>query len=175
MGYEDSIWILLAVIGGFGLFGLLSILLTIIGLPGIWFMIVAILGLKWWHDEWVGWWIIAGAVFLALTGEAIELIAGAAGSSKAGGSRKAALGAVIGGIIGAIAGAAFPPIIGAVIWGTVGAGIGAILGELNSGRDWRATLTVGGAAATGKLLGTLAKTAIAITVFLLLFTALIIP
>lgn len=175
MGNEDSIWMFLSVIGGFTLFGLLSILLTIIGLPGIWFMIVAVLGLKWWHDDWFSWWIIGGAISLALAAEAIELIAGAAGSNKAGGSRKAALGAVIGGIFGAIAGAAFPPIIGAVIWGTVGAGLGAILGELKSGRDWKATLTVGGAAATGKLIGTLAKTAIAIAIFLLLLTALIIP
>ncbi len=176
MGNEDSIWTIITVTCGFGLFGLLAILLTLIGLPGIWLMIAVVVGLKWWQPEWISWWMIGSVIVLAILGEVVELLAGAAGSSKAGGSKRAAVSAVIGGIVGAIAGAAFPPIIGAVIWGTVGAGVGAILGELtNEERDWKQTLQVGGAAATGKLLGTLAKTALAVMVYILILVALMVP
>jgi len=158
----------------FALFGIAAIFLTLIGLPGIWLMIVTALGMKWWHPEWFSWWTLAAVVGLAVIGEIVELAAGAAGSSRVGGGRRAAVGAILGGIVGAIAGAAFPPIIGAVIRGAGGAGIGAAVGELAGGNDWKSSLPIGRAAATGKFLGTIAKTTIAGAVFLILLLALII-
>jgi len=171
---SDSIWTLIGTAIGFGLFGLISIALTLIGLPGIWLMIVVVLGLKWWNPEWISWWVIAVSLFLAFVAELIEFVAGAAGSSRGGGTKSAAVGAIIGGIVGAIAGAAFPPFIGAIIWGTVGAGLGAAIGEITSGKEWRKTLPVGTAAAAGKLVGTLTKTAIAVIIYAILLATLII-
>jgi len=168
-------WILISTICGFFIFGLISIFLTLIGLPGLWLMILTFIALKWWQPDWISWWIIIIAVVIALIAEWLEFIAGAAGSSKAGGSKRASVGAIVGGIVGAIAGAAFPPIIGALLWGAVGAGLGAILGEITAGRDWKKTLPVGTAAAKGKMLGTLWKTALAVVVYLLFLGSLIVP
>ena len=168
-------WILISSIFGFFIFGLISIFLTLIGLPGLWLMILVFVGLKWWQPDWISWWVVGAGVVIALLAEIIEFVAGAAGSSKAGGSRSASVGAIIGGVVGAIVGAAFPPIIGAILWGAVGAGFGAMLGEISVGRDWKKTLPVGTAAAKGKMLGTLWKTGLAVVVFVLFLGSLIYP
>ena len=175
MFHDFEPWILLSSIFGFFIFGLMSIFLTLIGLPGIWLMILVFIGLKWWQPDWISWWVVAAGIFIALLAELLEFIAGAAGSSKAGGSRSASVGAIVGGIVGAIAGAAFPPIIGALLWGAVGAGVGAMLGEISAGRDWKKTLPVGTAAAKGKVLGTILKTALGVVVYVIFLTSLIIP
>ncbi len=170
--FDFFIWI--SVVLGFTLLGIVSIILTLIGLPGIWLMITLILSLKLLVPEWIGWWTIVAAIVLALLAEAFELVAGAAGTKKVGGSRAAGFGAIAGGIVGAIAGSMFPPIIGAIIWGAAGAGIGAIAGELHAGTHWKETLPVGGAAATGKFVGTLAKGVVAIVIFVMFLLAIII-
>jgi len=156
--------------------GLLGPICTLIGLPGAWLLIsLALLG-QWAAHDTFNWWTLGGCVALALIGEAVELAAGAAGSRHGGGSRRASLGAIIGGIVGAIAGAAFPPIIGAIIWGIVGAGVGAVVGEFTTGnRAWRAHLAIGSAAATGKAVGTVIKTALTLLIYFILIVAVFLP
>ena len=87
--------------------------------------------------------------------------------AKAGGSRRAAipalLGSLAGGIVGLFVGLPIPivgPIIGAVLLAGVGAFAGAVLGEQWKGRSFDDSWRVGKAAFWGRLLGTLAKTAI---------------
>lgn len=163
---------------GFGLtiLGLAGPLLTLVGLPGAWWVVALALVAQWIDPETFSWWTLGLCVAAALAGEAIEFAAGAVGSRSAGGTRSSSLGALVGGIIGAIAGAAFPPIIGAVIWGVVGAGAGAILGEFAAGnRSVRSHLAIGGGAAAGKAVGTIVKSAICVGVYVLIVVTAFIP
>ncbi len=150
--------------------------LTLIGLPGIWLMLAFGIGLELWQPGSISWWTFGVAAVVACIGEIIEFAAGAVGSRMVGGSKSSAVGAIVGGMIGAIAGVAFPPIIGAIIWGSVGAGIGAILGELSAGRrEWKDSFRTAGAAASGKFVGTLGKFATVIVVYVMILIALLMP
>jgi len=156
--------------------GLLGPICTLIGLPGAWLLIsLALLG-QWAAPDTFNWWTLGGCVALAMIGEAVELAAGAAGSRHGGGSRRAGLGAIIGGIVGALGGAVFPPVIGAIIWGVVGAGVGAVIGEFTTGnRAWRSHLAIASAAATGKAVGTVIKTALTILIYLIVMAGAFVP
>jgi len=163
---------------------LASIGLTLIGLPGIWIMIALAAGVEFWRGDFFSLWTIAACVVLALFGELMELITGAAGSKFAGGSHRSGIGAIIGAIVGAIAGAAFPPVLGAIIWGAVGAGVGAVLLDMTH-KDPETNLTkrqrlnqmarIGSGAAAGRLAGTVIKGLLATIVFIILTVASIVP
>ncbi|MFH1743438.1 MAG: DUF456 domain-containing protein [bacterium] len=108
--------------------------------------------------------VLGVAAGLAALGEVIELTSGAAGALRQGASRRAAVLAVIGALTGAIAGALlmFPilfigPILGAIVGGSVGAFLGAYLGESWKGKERPESLSVGGAAMWGQLLGMCGK------------------
>ena len=114
--------------------------LTVLGLPGNWINAILVAGYGWLiPDNWrvdVGWpWIVA-CFALAAVGEAIEFVAGAVGTSRAGGSRRSAAGAIVGSLVGGIGGAfvALPipiagPLVGAILFGGVGAAVGAAVAE----------------------------------------------
>jgi len=142
--------------------------LNLIGLPGNWFIVGAATiysglmppesrgGLDW---TLVG--ILAG---LALLGEVLEFVAGAAGVKKAGGSRGGIILALIGSFVGAMAGlfVGVPvPVVGSVIAAVLFAGLGALggamLGESLAGRNWTTSWQIGKAAFWGRLFGTVAK------------------
>lgn len=163
---------------GFGLtiLGLAGPILTLVGLPGTWWIIALALVAQWLAPETFSWWTLGVCGAAALVGEAIEFAAGAVGSKSAGGTKSSSVGALVGGIIGAIAGAAFPPVIGAIVWGVVGAGAGAVLGEFIAGnRSVRSHLAIGGGAAAGKAVGTIVKSAISAAVYAILVVAAFIP
>ncbi len=158
------------------LVGLLGPALTLIGLPGTWLLIGLALIAQWIRPDTFSWWTLGACLVLAIVGEIVEFAAGAVGTRTGGGTRTASLGALIGGIVGAIAGAAFPPVIGAIIWGVVGAGAGAVIGEFASGnRHWRSHLAIGSAAATGKAVGTVIKSALALLIYLVVVVAAFVP
>lgn len=166
-------WILAFAVSILGLFGPA---LTLIGLPGTWFIIALALLAQWAAHDTFSWWTLGVCLVLAIIGEIVEFAAGAVGTRQGGGTRSAGVGALIGGVVGAIAGAAFPPVIGAIIWGVVGAGVGAIIGEFSTGnRHWRSHMAIGSAAATGKAVGTVIKTAIAILIYAMVVVAAFVP
>ncbi len=166
-------WVLAFAVSILGLFGPA---LTLIGLPGTWFIIALALLAQWAAHDTFNWWTLGVCLVLAIVGEIVEFAAGAVGTRQGGGTRSAGVGALIGGVVGAIAGAAFPPVIGAIIWGVVGAGVGAIIGEFSTGnRHWRSHMTIGSAAATGKAVGTVIKTAIAILIYAMVVVAAFVP
>ena len=160
-------------------------LLTIIGAPGNWFMIVAVFlyvlfGPEDGHLQ-IHWaWIIGLIVFAAL-GEIFEFLAGAFGAAKMGGSKRGATLAFVGSLIGGIVGLYFGlpiPIIGqlvaALLFACLGALVGAMMGEKWKGRDWKESFQIGTAAAVGRFFGTVGKVAfgllmIASVCFALLF------
>src|SRR4051812_21100499 len=83
---------------------LTGMFLSIVGLPGIWMMVLAVTGYAWLtsarHFVSTGW-LIALTVIAAIS-EVIEFLAGSAGAKKAGATKKGMLGAIIGGLIGAV-------------------------------------------------------------------------
>lgn len=112
----------------------------------------------------LGWGIVAVLVVLAALGELVEFLAGALGTKRAGGSRRAAVLAMVGSIVGGLVGMfiAIPipvvgPLLGAILFAGAGALGGALLGERWKGREWTKTWEVGKAAFWGRLLGTVGK------------------
>ena len=143
-------------------------LLTLFGLPGNWLMAALTAVYVWLVPAKlslaIGWKSVVALFLLALLGEIIELLAGALGVAKAGGSRLGAATAVMGSIVGAFVGVivGLPiPLIGSIVAAVVCAGLGAmagaVLGEVLTGRDLDTSWRVAKLAFWGRLAGTLGK------------------
>lgn len=118
-------------------------------------------------DGGMGWDTVTQLIVLAVIGEGLEFMAGAAGAAKKGGSKRsvvlALLGALSGSIIGAVAGLPIPVIgtlVGALAGAGAGAFVGAWLGEAWKGRSPEDRVSVGQGAMVGRLLGTVGKLAV---------------
>ena len=147
---------------------LAGLLLGVVGLPGNW-LIVAVVGLYAYlaPTEWaaaIGWKTVGATVVLALLGEGVEFFAGAAGTAKAGGSRRATLLALVGSLVGGIAGifVGLPiPLVGslvaAIVFAGVGAMAGAMMGEGWAGKGLDDSWATGKGAFLGRVLGTVGK------------------
>jgi uncharacterized protein YqgC (DUF456 family) len=141
---------------------------NILGLPGNWVIVATAIGCAWWVPEtrfWnLGWYLAAAILVVALIGEALEFAASAVGASRLGGSKRGVVLSIVGSITGAILGlsvGSVVPIVGNIIasllLGATGAFLGAMLGERWAGKDWNASIEIGGAAFWGRLLGTVGK------------------
>jgi uncharacterized protein YqgC (DUF456 family) len=153
------------------LFNLFWLALTLLGLPGNWLMIAGALTLSLVLDEpLIATGTLIAVVILAALAEVYELIAGASGAKKAGGSRRAAVGALFGGFAGAILGTFIIPIpvIGTLTGAAAGAFLGAATLELTTGRAPRAAAGVGRSAMIGHLKGNLVKLATGAAIWLTL-------
>jgi uncharacterized protein len=141
---------------------------NLLGLPGNWGLVA--LGTGCWallppdYRSYVAATPLMVIVAVAVIGEIFELIAGALGASRLGGSRRGALLAVAGSFAGGLLGLALGapiPVIGSIVAALIGSGLGAlagaVIGERWVGKDWEQSLQVGRAAFWGRLLGTLAK------------------
>ena len=146
-------------------------LMTVLGMPGNWLMVLAVAGyvllVPSESSVAIGWPVAIALLVLAAVGELLEFLAGALGVAKAGGSKRGALlamlGSIVGGIAGLFIGVPVPiagPIIGAIIFAGLGALAGAMIGERWYGCDLDGSWQIGKAAFWGRLLGTLAKTAV---------------
>lgn len=178
MDYFWAILLLLALVAGW--------LLTLFSLPGNWLMVAAAALYAWLVPpespvqlEW-GW--VAALVVLALLGEALELLAGALGAKRGGGSKRGMALAIVGSVVGSIAGAfiGLPiPIVGsviaAVLFAALGALGGAMLGEHWKGRTLDESWKVGQGAFWGRLLGTVAKISIGTTMAVLTVVGIVWP
>lgn len=145
------------------------LLLTVVGLPGTWGIVITAVLLAWLAPPsvliYISWGYVVALVALALLGELIEFIAGAAGVGRLGGSRRAAIYSIVGSLIGAIVGmfVGIPipvvgSVIGSVLFGAIGASLGALIGERQIGKTWDGSVKVGTAAFVGRIVGTLGKT-----------------
>ena len=150
---------------------LVAWVLTLLGMPGNWLMVAAVIGYVLLVPEEsplsIGWAVAVTLGALAALGELLEFLAGALGVAKAGGSRRGAilalLGSLTGGIVGLFVGLPIPvvgSVISAVLFAAAGAFLGAVLGEQWKGRGLNDSLKTGHAAFWGRLLGTVAKTAV---------------
>jgi len=180
-------WLGLLVAFLFALIGLVCLVLVVVGLPGVWILIALAVAvelldgayLEGAAPETYGWWAIGSCVALALVGEILEAVAGAAGTRAGGGSRRGMVGAMIGGIAGAIF---FTPVIPIPLVGTlVGALLGTFAGAVIAERthreppDAQATLKAASGATLGRLLGTMGKALIATTIWVVLVVRAFLP
>lgn len=143
-------------------------------LPGTWLMLLAAVLADWLQPDIVmfGTPVLLSAALLALAGEAAELVFGAAGARRSGGSRRGAALAIAGGIVGAVLGLAIPvPVLGSLIGASAGAFVGAVLGDVWAGRGIDHSVASGRGAAYGRFWGTAAKTLLGAAIFLLLAVA----
>ena len=88
--------------------------------------------LKWWQPDqfMVSWTVLGVAVGLAVLGEVLEFVLGAAGSRRTGGSTRGAVLALVGSIVGGLMGIALPvPLVGPLLGACLGAFVGALARE----------------------------------------------
>jgi hypothetical protein len=141
---------------------------NLFGLPGNWLMLAC--SVLYWllmpsgERASIGLVLLVVLAALAMLGEFVELAAGSAGVSKAGGSRRSAIyaigGSIGGAMVGFVVGVPIPligSVVGSLLFGSFGAMAGAIYGERSAGKRWRDTLHVGKAAFWGRAMGTAAK------------------
>lgn len=109
---------------------LAGVLLSLITLPGAWFMLLAAGVCQWWRGDLFSWWTLGICLGLAVLGEVLEVVLSAAGARKSGATRSGAFGAVVGSLAGALGGAPVVFPLGAVLGAVLGAGAGAMAVEL---------------------------------------------
>lgn len=151
---------------------------TVVGLPGMWMMLVGALGLQFYDQGIFSWWTLGVGAALTIGGEIAEFASGAAGAKVGGASRKAMAAAVIGGIVGAIVGTfAIPiPVVGTLVGSAVGSGLAAAGVELRAkdfeGAELRKRAAkVGAGAAAGRFVAVVVKGAMALALAILLGVA----
>lgn len=148
-------WLLLA---GLGVVMLVGLMLIPLGLPGLWVILLGVIGYGALTDfRGVGLGTLITVTVLAFIGEAIEWWVGYRYTRRYGGSRRAGWGALLGGIIGAFAGIPIP-IIGSVIGSFLGSFVGAALFEFTKTPE--NAVRVGWGALLGRMWATAAKTAL---------------
>jgi uncharacterized protein YqgC (DUF456 family) len=150
-----------------------SLILVPFGLPGNWLIVTATSLFAWQQREnriFSIYTLVAIAV-LALAGEIIEFFAGTAGARKAGAGWLAAIVAILGAISGAIIGTLAVPLIGTIIGACLGAGLGVYVVERCSGKTTEASMRSGMGASVGRFIGTIAKLAIGVAIWLIVAVA----
>ena len=146
-------------------------LLNLVTLPGNWLVVLGSALFAWLLPEDAGRGLAWASVFvllgLAILGEVVEFLAGAAGAAKQGASRRAIALSIVGAIVGSVVGLGIGtpiPILGsfvmAVLGGATGAFAGAYLGETWKGRTDAERAAAGRGAFVGRLWGTAGKLAV---------------
>ena len=178
-------WISVAIGILFGILGLGCLLLTAIGFPGNWLLLALAVGSQLGIGAWgppgssaEAWWAIGISGGLGILGEVLETTAGAAGTRAGGGSRRGMIGAVLGGILGSIALTPLIPIplVGTLIGAILGTFVGALVAELtqkNPDDTSENPLKAATGATIGRLLGSMGKTFLGATMWVLLTFALL--
>jgi len=139
---------------------------TILGLPGNWLMVLGAAGLAWWQPGMFSLWTLGTIAGLALLGELMEFLLGAAGAKKGGGSMWGALGAILGAVVGGVIGTGVLPIIGTIIGACIGAFAGALGFEMALGKKKLVeSVSIGKGAAIGRFWGTIAKLTVGVMIW----------
>ncbi len=120
------------------------------GLPGLWVIVLGILGYGWLTDfRTLGAGFLVAILVLALLGEVAEAWIGFRFARRYGGSSRAGWGALVGGLVGAIVGVPVP-VVGSVVGGFVGAFAGAALFEFSRARHTEGAARAGWGAVLGR-------------------------
>jgi uncharacterized protein YqgC (DUF456 family) len=128
-----------------------GLLLVLFGLPGLWVMVLGVLGYGWLTAfRTVSATLMGAVVGLALAGEIAEWWLGFRFAQRYGGSRRAGWGALFGGLIGAAVGVPVP-VVGSIVGAFAGAFAGAALFEFAAVRAGYGALLGRAAAAATKI------------------------
>jgi uncharacterized protein YqgC (DUF456 family) len=145
--------------------GVIGLLLIPFGLPGLWVILLGILGYGWMTDfQTMSVWFLGLMIGLAILGEVFEAWVGFRFAQRYGGSSRAGWGALVGGLVGAIVGVPLP-IVGSVIGGFVGAFVGAALFEYTRARQSGVAAKAGWGAVLGRAAAAAMKMAIGVAMF----------
>jgi uncharacterized protein YqgC (DUF456 family) len=143
---------------------LAGLLLIPFGLPGLWVMILGVVGYGWLTDfRTVTVGLLALVIALAVVGEVIEAWLGFHFAKRYGGSSRAGWGALLGGLVGAVVGVPVP-LVGSVLGGFVGAFAGAAVFEYTRARQTGAAAGAGWGAVLGRAAAAAAKMALGIVI-----------
>jgi uncharacterized protein len=150
---------------------LVGLVLIPLGLPGLWVMLLGIIGYSAVTDfRGVGVATLVTALVLAVVGEGLEWWIGFRYARQYGGSRRAGWGALLGGLVGALLGIPVP-VIGSVIGSFLGSFAGAAIFEFTNAPN--KALRTGWGALLGRMWATAAKTALGLAMAVVaLFAAL---
>jgi uncharacterized protein len=150
---------------------LLSLVLIVLGLPGLWIMVASAVTYNLIvPGDPIGWFTLVAVAVLALVAELIEFTMTGRYARKYGGSRRAGWGAIIGGMVGAFVG--FPvPIVGPIIGAFVGSFCGALVAELTGGASAGYATRVAKGALIGRVMSTVLKIGIGFTIGVWIFVA----
>lgn len=131
-----------------------------LGLPGLWVMVLGVIGYGWVTSfRSVGVATIAIVVAIAFLGEVLEAWIGFGMARRYGGSRRAGWGALVGGLVGAAVGVPVP-IIGSVVGAFAGSFAGAAVFEYTWSRTSDTAVRAGWGAVAGRAAAAAAKVAL---------------
>lgn len=143
---------------------LVGLALIPLGLPGLWVIVLGVIGYGWFTDyRTVSGVFLAIVLGLALVGELLESWIGFRFARRYGGSRRAGWGALIGGLVGAVVGVPVP-IVGSVIGGFAGAFVGAAVFEYSMARRSGAAARAGWGAVLGRAAAAAVKLALGLAI-----------
>ena len=141
-----------------------GLLLVPFAFPGLWLMVVALLGYGAATGfEGVGWGTVGLAALLAAVGEGLDLWLSFHYSQRYGGSRRAGWGAILGGIVGAIVGVPVP-LVGSLVGAFLGAFVGAVLLEYSHLQRAGASVSAGWGAVLGRVASAAVKAALGLVI-----------
>lgn len=148
---------------------LLSLVLIVLGLPGLWIMVASAVAYNLIvPGEPIGWITLICVAVLALIAELLEFSMTGRYARKYGGSRRAGWGAILGGIVGAMVGIPVP-IIGSVIGAFIGSFLGALIAEFTGGSSAGDATRVAKGALIGRVVSTVLKIGIGFTIGVWIF------
>ena len=149
----------------------LSLLSTMIGVPGNWILVAMalIVGLVTKFSDLTFWYFLV-CVGLATLGEVIESFLGLAVVAKRGGGKLGVLGSFVGGLLGVILGSGVAPPVGSVIFGFLGAFAGAVLGELVKHQQMDTALRIGFWSFVGRVSAMAVKMALGCVILWIIIT-----
>ena len=150
---------------------ILSLILIVLGLPGLWIMVASAVAYNMIvPGDAIGWFTLLAVAVLALVAELLEFSLTGRYARKYGGSRRASWGAILGGMVGAMIG--FPvPVIGPIIGAFVGSFCGALFAELTGGTSAGDATRVAKGALIGRVVSTMLKIGIGFTIAIWIFIA----
>jgi uncharacterized protein len=139
---------------------LVGLAVTLIGAPGLWIMLLALVLYAWvTHFAIVAWPGIIAVFTLCAFAEIVEFVFGGLGAKRAGASARAIFGAILGGLLGGIFLTFLIPIpvIGTIIGVCAGSFLGAMLLEFSREGEVAKSMRVGVGAAKGRFIGLVSK------------------
>ncbi len=157
----------IALLIGLAVICVAGVVLAALQLPGTWLILAAALAYDW-YGGWteIGWKWLVGLAVVAVIAEVADTASAVLLARRAGGSRRASIGALVGGFAGMFVFTPIVPVpvVGTIVGGLLGCFVGAWVGEMTVRDDMTASAKIGAFATLGRLVGLIAKTGAAFAI-----------